>query len=141
MSKHLEANITFSKFCNKYNAIKNNLPVRPSEMGVLNIIIKNDGLFTPVMIAELLEVSKPMVTAHIRRLEKLGYVYKEYSKEDKRSFFVLPTDKAHQLVIENGKEMKTRLEQLEAAMGSKDFDNMVTLLAKANKIITDMEEK
>lgn len=141
MSKYLKASITFSKFCNKYSELKGDMPIRPSEMGVLNIIIKKDGLFTPVMIAELLEVSKPMVTAHIRRLEKLGYIYKEYSNEDKRSFFVLPTDKAQQLVAQKGRELKTRLEQLEAAMGSEDFDNMVKLVSKANRMITEMEKK
>lgn len=141
MSRYLEASIIFSKFCNKYNNLKGDMPIRPSELGVLNIIIKREGLFTPVMIAELLEVSKPMVTTHIRRLEKLGYVYKKYSKEDKRSFFVIPTDKARLLVKEKGKELKDRLEQMETVMGREDFDNMVNLLAKANKIITDMEMK
>lgn len=49
--------------------LKKDLPIRPSKMGVLNIVTKKDELFTPLMIAELLEVSKPMITNHIIVLE------------------------------------------------------------------------
>lgn len=65
MDRYLNANIILSKFCVSFAKLKKDLPLRPSEMGVLNIIVQRDGLFTPLMIAELLEVSKPMITAHI----------------------------------------------------------------------------
>ena len=58
-----------------------------------------------MMIAELLEVSKPMITAHITALEKKGYIFKQYSKDDKRSFFVMPTDKAKELVEATAEKM------------------------------------
>lgn len=72
MDRFLNANIILSKFCVSFAKLKKDLPIRPSEMGVLNIIVQRDGLFTPLMIAELLEVSKPMITAHISVLEKKG---------------------------------------------------------------------
>lgn len=40
MDKYLNANIVFSKFSRNYMALKKDLPIRPSEMGVLNIITK-----------------------------------------------------------------------------------------------------
>lgn len=86
MDRYLESNIVFSKFSRNYIDLKKNLPIRPSEMGVLNIVVQREGLFTPLMIAELLEVSKPMITTHIAILEKKGYVTRQLSQEDKRSF-------------------------------------------------------
>lgn len=70
MDRYLNANIILSKFCVSFAKLKKDLPIRPSEMGVLNIVVQRDGLFTPLMIVELLEVSKPMITAHISVLEK-----------------------------------------------------------------------
>lgn len=99
MDKYVNANAIFSIFCSSYTILKKELPIRPSEMGVLNIIVQRDGLFTPLMIAELLGVSKPMITTHITILEKKGYIVKKYSKDDRRSFYVIPTDKAKDLVI------------------------------------------
>lgn len=139
MDKYLTANIVFSKFCNGYMELKKELPVRPSEMGVLNIIVQREGKFTPVMIAELLEVSKPMVTAHITALEKKGYIKKEYSKDDKRSFFVIPTDKALDLVKTTGEKMSGYLHQIEEALGGENFETLLSILGNTNKILTHMK--
>lgn len=38
-----------------------------------------------------------MIAAHIQVLLKNGYIYKEPSEEDGRSFYVLPTEKAKEL--------------------------------------------
>ena len=70
MDKYTMANMIFAKFSRDYMTLKKNLPIRPSEMGVLNIITKREGLFTPLMIADLLGVSKPMVTTPVFALEK-----------------------------------------------------------------------
>lgn len=131
MDKYLEANIIFSKFARDYMELKKDLPIRPSEMGVLNIIVQREGLFTPLMISELLEVSKPMITAHIRVLEKKRYVTREFSKDDKRSFFVLPTNKAKVLVKTTNEKMNCQLSGLERFLGEKDFNNLTNLLERA----------
>lgn len=131
MDKFLEANIVFSKFSRDYMELKKDLPIRPSEMGVLNIIVKRQDLFTPLMISELLEVSKPMVTTHIRVLEHKGYVTREFSSEDKRSFYVLPTNKAKQLVKTTTEKMNFQLSELEKSLGKDDFEILVGLLSKA----------
>ena len=131
MEKYLRANIVMSKFSRNYMALKKDLPIRPSEMGVLNIITKKDGLFTPVMIAELLEVTKPMVANHILVLEKKGYITKEYSENDKRSFYVIPTDKAKKLVEETETKLNKKLINLEKKFGSKKFDELIKTLEEA----------
>lgn len=117
--------------------LKKDLPIRPSEMGVINIITKREGKHTPAMIADLLGVSKPMVTSHISTLEEKGYVEKEYSAEDKRSVFIIPTAKAQELA--NGTEAKfsVYLEAVEKELGVKNFDKLLELLEKANQVLKE----
>lgn len=137
MEKYLKANIVFSKFSRDYMALKKDLPIRPSEMGVLNIITKRDGLFTPVMIAELLEVTKPMVANHISVLEEKGYITKEYSENDKRSFYIIPTDKAKKLVEETEAKLNEKLINLEKKIGSKRFDELISTLEEVKLYLED----
>lgn len=138
MDKFLEANIVFSMFCKHYTDMKKNLPIRPSEMGVLNIITQREGKFTPLMIAELLDVSKPMITAHITSLENKGYVFKEHLKEDKRSFYIMPTASGRALVETTSKEMKQNLQIIEDSLGKEDFQRLLDLLTNTNAILKNM---
>lgn len=135
MDKYLEANIVFSMFCKNYEELRKDLPIRPSEMGVINIITQREGLFTPLMIAELLHVSKPMVTAHINVLEKKGYIYKEVSKGDKRSFFVRPTEKAEELAKDVGAKMRERLSRIEDALGDEKYSELLSLIGEVNDLL------
>lgn len=135
MDKYLIANAELSKFSRKYMELKKGLPIRPSEMGVLNIITETPGPHTSVMLAELLGVSKPMITAHLTVLAKKGYITKEQSPEDKRIFYIIPTDKALELVATTKAELKSQLDQLMEKMGRDKFDSLVDLIKIANKII------
>lgn len=135
MDKYLDANIVFSKFARNYMELKKDLPIRPSEMGVLNIITHREGKYTPLMIAELLGVSKPMITSHITVLVKKGYIMKKPSAEDKRSFYVLPTEKAVALTeIFNAKQTEY-LVGMEKALGKTEFAKLVNLLATSNTVL------
>ena len=135
MDKYFVANAVLSVFSKNYMELKNGLPIRPSEMGVLNIISATDGPHTPVMLADMLRVSKPMVTAHINSLENKGYVTKSPSPHDKRAYHVLPTDKAKALVEKAKADLKQKLDWLTEGLGQDDFDALVALADKANKII------
>lgn len=141
MDRYAEANVILSKFCKGYMELKKELPIRPSEMAVLNIIVQRGGLFTPLMIAQMLEVSKPMITAHISVLEKKKYITKEQSKEDKRSFYVVPTEKARELVAAAGKSTKNHLKYMENALGADDYERLLSVLGEANKILTERKER
>lgn len=135
MDKYLMANAEFSKFSRNYMDLKKNLPIRPSEMGVLNIISETPGPHTPVLLAELLGVSKPMVTAHIASLMKKGYITKQPSSDDKRSFYVLPTEKALALVAVAKHDLNGHLDRLVEVLGQDGFDALVSLVTEANKVI------
>lgn len=135
MNKFLTANAVLSIFSKNYMELKKGLPIRPSEMGVLNIITEVPGPHTPVMLAELLGVSKPMITAHLTSLTNKGYVTKQPSSEDKRVYYILPTEKAKALVESAKIDLNKQLEHLVNTMGQEEFDTLVMLAEKANKIM------
>lgn len=135
MEKYLNANMVFSKFSRDYMALKKDLPIRPSELAVLNIIIKRGGRFTPLMIKELLGVSKPMITAHINILEKRGYIYKDFVLNDKRSFYVMPTQKALLLVDEAEVKTTQKLKEIESMLGEDKFAELIDTLEKIENFL------
>lgn len=140
VNKYINANIVFSKFSRDYMGLKKDLPIRPSEMGVLNIITRRDGDFTPLMLAEMIGVSKPMIAAHIQALLKKGYIYKEASGVDKRSFFVRPTEKGKVLADEFEVRQTEYLKTIEAKLGEAEFDALVRLLGETQIILEKIKE-
>lgn len=136
----MNANVVFSKFSRDYIGIKKDLPIRPSEMGVLSIITRREGNFTPLMLAEMIGVSKPMIAAHIQVLLKKEYIYKEASFGDKRSFYVRPTEKGKTLAGEFEKRQTEYLKKIEENLGGKKFAELTQLLSKAQIVLDGMRE-
>lgn len=141
MDKYMNANRVISKFSRYYMELKKELPIRPSEMAVLNIITQCDGKYTPLMIAKLLGVSKPMIAAHIQVLQKKGYICKEASAEDKRSFYVLPTEQAIELTERFKIKQTEYLKAIEMTIGENEFDKLVGVLDKTLPILENMKEE
>lgn len=137
MEQYIAANAVFSKFSRNYMELKKNLPIRPSEMGVLNILAATPGPHTSVMLAELLGVSKPMITASLNSLSEKGYITKEQSQEDKRVYHVLLTPKAKQLVEDARVDTNRQLARLEEALGQKGFAQLIELTRKANLLLEE----
>lgn len=135
MNQYLTANAILSIFSKNYMELKKGLPIRPSEMGVLNIITETPGPHTPVMLAELLGVSKPMITAHITSLMNKGYILKEPSLEDKRAYYIRPTEKGLELVERAELDLDRQLDCLKDSMGQEKFESLVMLAQEANKIM------
>lgn len=135
MDRYLAANAAFSKFSRNYMELKKDLPIRPSEMGVLNILAATPKPHTSVMLAELLGVSKPMITAYLTSLSEKGYITKEQSQSDKRVYYILLTPKALQLVEDAKVEMNEQLAHLLERMGQEEFDTLVNLIQKANQVL------
>lgn len=137
MDYYVLANAVFSRFSRNYMGLKRNLPIRPSEMAVLNILAVFPEDHTPVMLAERLGVSKPMITALVTALSKKGYITREPCREDKRAYFVRMTPKADALVTAARKDADGHLNDLIAALGREDFDTLVRLTQKASLVLED----
>lgn len=135
MDQCFSTNAVLSLFSKNYMELKKDLPIRPSEMGVLNILAATPGPHTSVLLAELLGVSKPMITAHLTALAEKGYVTRVRSEEDRRVYFILPTEKARTLVEQASVDMARQLTALAKEMGQEDFDTFVRLAQKANQIL------
>lgn len=140
MDRYFQANAVLSVFSKRYMDLKSELPVRPSEMGVINIITGTDGPHTPAVLAKLLGVSKPMITAHIISLEKKGYIAKSPAAHDRRVYYILPTPKADELAARAREATDAQLERLMNAMGRDKFDELVRLADIANGIIANEGE-
>lgn len=135
MDKYFEVNAALSLFCKNYMELKKGLPVRPSEMGVLNIITGRPGPHTPVMVAQLLGVSKPMITALLTSLAEKGYITKEPSKDDKRAYYIIPSEKALALVESAKQEMDGHFSRIIDGMGQDNFEALVRLAQMANNVM------
>lgn len=138
MNQYVTANAVLSIFCKNYMELKKGLPIRPSEMGVLNIISETPGPHTPVIVAELLGVSKPMITAHLTSLINKGYITKKPSLEDKRAYYILLTEKGKALVESAKLDLMEQLHYLENELGEENFNTLVMLTQEANKLIEAM---
>jgi DNA-binding MarR family transcriptional regulator len=110
-------------------------------MTLLNIVTRGNRDLTPLALAEIMAVSKPMIAALIQSLEKKEYIYKEPSLDDKRSFFVRPTDKAKELCIKYEEKQTERLIEIEEKLGEEDFAQLVELMDKAQRIIREIKRK
>ena len=126
-----------SLFCRLHMRQKRELPIRASEMGLLIYIVRNPDKSTPVQAAHFFRVSKPMVTAMARVLERQGYITKVPSLEDGRSFTLCPTQAARAMVEETYREYTGKIEVLQKRMGNEDFTQLIKLLKKANCIMEE----
>lgn len=128
-----------SLFCRLNMNVKKDLPIRPSEMGLLILVATSQRPISPVDAAAYFNISKPMVTVMVRALTKEGYVQKQQSEHDKRSYFLLPTPKGRALAEETFDEYNLSVNALEKGLATDEFEALMGLLDKANHIL--MEEK
>jgi len=135
MDKYMQDNVEMSLFSRNYLDLKRDMPIRPSEMGILNIIANILGQHTAVMLAERINVSRPMITAHLKVLLKKGYVEKQQSAEDKRISYLYLTQKGKELVESARVLMNENLDMLREGMGEEKYEQLVELLKNANEIL------
>lgn len=129
---------TIPLFCRLTANRKTSLPIRPSEMLLLTYICNSDVSITPVVAAAHFYVTKANITALSKLLVKNGYIDKVPLETDHRSYYLMPTPKAYELIEEHKRDRDSTEHLLKVKMG-KDFDVMIALLKKANAmLIADM---
>lgn len=126
-------------FCRLNMNTKKDLPIRASEMGMLIYIVKSAEPITSIKVSEFFKVTKPNVAAMVNSMLKKGYITKEQSKVDKRSFVLKPTKQAIYLVEETYNEYFKTMQLLNNKMGTSDYNKLIELLGNANRIL--LEEK
>lgn len=139
MNKMIKVSEQVSLFCRLNINTKRELPIRSSEMGALIYLVKTEEEKTPNAVAQFFKVSKAMATNIVSSLLASGYIEKKQSETDKRSFLLIPTDKAVRLVEDTYEEYFKMMSILESKMGTRKFYELVRLLEIANEIL--LEEK
>ncbi|MDO5520964.1 MAG: MarR family winged helix-turn-helix transcriptional regulator [bacterium] len=128
-----------SLFCRLNMNIRKDIPIRSSEMGLLIYLVKSSGSNTPLEAAKYFKVSKGMITNMVTSLTKKGYIIREKSMEDKRSYLLLPTKIAIELVNKTYDENFKIMATIQEKLGTDDFQMFTTMLEKVNEIL--LEEK
>lgn len=139
MDKLIKSSKQISLFCRLNLNTKQELPIRSSEMGMLIYLVKTEEEKTPNAVAKFFKVTKSMATNMATSLLNNGYIEKIQSEADKRSFLLIPTDKAIRLVEDTYEEYFRTMSLLESKMGEQKFDEFIRLLETANEIL--LEEK
>jgi DNA-binding MarR family transcriptional regulator len=130
-----------SLFCRININTKKELPIRSGEMGLLIYLVKENPQAQPIQVADFFNVSKPMVTSMINSLENKEFIIKNPSLNDKRSFFVSPTEKAVLLVESTYSEYYKTMEALQKGLGDEDYNQLICLIDKANKTMLEAKIK
>lgn len=115
--------------------LKMNIPISSSEMGMLIYLVSVDGEKTPIAVSKYFNVSKSMATNMATSLFKKGYINKNKGKNDGRSVYLEPTEKARELVEKTQKEYFGLLSKIIQGIGEKNFERLVSLIELANKFI------
>ena len=130
-------NYELDLFCRAYMRANSGMPIRRSQMLVLEILCTMPGPHTPMMLADCMRVSRPMITAHLAALADLGYVSRVVSPDDGRSVIILPTKKGRKLYLEYLATNQRLLSDLSQKMGIKKFESLIKLISLANKYLAE----
>lgn len=137
MDKMMPISEQISLFCRLTMNAKRKLPIRSSEMGMLIYLVKTDGNKTPNAAAKFFNITKAMATNTVTALLNNGYILRQQSEADKRSFILIPTNKAISLVNETYEDYFKMITMLESKMGETKFNEFIQLLETANNILLE----
>lgn len=126
-------------FCRLRMKLNNDLPIRSSEMGVLIYISKETTPATPLMISRFFSITKPSVTSILTALVDKGYLLKESSLHDRRSYTLKVTEKGEKLLSGTFDEYFRSVELLRRTMGEEKFRNFIELMEEANEILKEVD--
>lgn len=124
-------------FCRLQMNIKRDIPIRPSEMGVLIFTQQQSIPVTPLMISNFFKITKPSVTSMVNSLLKKNYLAKMPSSTDGRSYTVSTTDKGNELVNATFNEYFRTMELLKEKMGVEEFNVFIQFIQKVNNLLIE----
>lgn len=115
---------------------KKDLPIRPSDMGLLLLLVWEEKPLMPTEIAYTLKVTKQMVATMSKNLQKKGYIEKLTSDSDRRSHSLRVTPAGKELVEQRYEEYFKIVSWLREEM-QEEFPIFIRLLSKATDILEE----
>lgn len=117
------------------------IPIRLSEMGVLIYASIAQEPISPAAISTKFGITKPSATAILKMLKEREYIEHCPSQIDGRSYTIAVTQKGKELVETACNEYTKTIELMKTEMGNEDFEELMRLIGKANKILKeDLDE-
>ena len=139
MNRCMNADRIIRNFSKNYLADTFDAPISSAEMDVLKLIVNSKEPLTPEEAAKQLEISKPMVIAHIILLRSKGYIHKEVFDINQKYDYAIPTDTGIKLINDVESSINDKLANIESELGSNRFDELISLLKEACAIAEELE--
>lgn len=133
--KVYQAAAQVSLFCRLNLRQKIDIPIRRSELGVLLYLYSAEEAITPVLVSDFMGISRPCTTALLKRLERDGYIHRQPSRSDGRSWTLSLTEKGERLIQDAHEEYGKSMQLLEKEMGAERFHTFVKLIEESNGIL------
>ena len=124
-----------SLFCRLNLRQKIDIPIRRSELGVLMYLYTSETAITPVLVSDFMGISRPCTTALLKRLERDGYIHRQPSRSDGRSWTLSLTEKGKQLIQDAHEEYGKSMQLLEKEMGAERVHTFVKRIEESNGIL------
>ena len=119
------------------------MDIRRSEMMALGCIWHmtqfGKSTTTPSQIGEMMEVSRPAVTAQLNHLEEQGYIQREIDPNDKRRTRVRCTEKGRQSFIDSYMYIQRMSSLLIQALGKEKVEELIDLLHQVNRVLSEQQ--
>lgn len=109
------------------------------EVDVLSRIILSDMPLTPLELATLTGLSKSAVSRLIESLQRKGFLLKQYSEKDKRSYTLYTTEKGKQELEQAYQHYLEPIYKLRRTIGEERFQSLITQIKEANKMLKNKE--
>lgn len=119
------------------------LGLTQAQIPVLAVICKHNGILQNTL-RECLNMDKGTIAKSVAKLEQNGYVRKENMPEDKRAYFLVPTQKAKDIyptIVEKGEVWFDHLTSQMSVEEKKQFERLLDIAARNSlKKVEDFNE-
>ncbi|MCI9078270.1 MAG: MarR family transcriptional regulator [Lachnospiraceae bacterium] len=107
----------------------------PQETDLLSRIIMSDVPLTPLDMASLTGLSKPAVSRLIESLEKKGFLFRQFSQKDKRSYTLHITEKGNKEIEQVYRHYLEPVYKLRKTIGEERFKSLMAQIKEANYML------
>lgn len=118
---------------------KRNGATSPQEVDILSRIIFSDTPLTPLDLSETTGLSKSAVSRLIDSLEKKGFLSKQYSPKDKRSYTLHTTETGKQELEQAYHHYLEPIYKLRRTIGEERFTSLTAQIKEANNMLKNKE--
>ncbi len=129
---------TFQLFSRTMLSHKSKTALTTGEIGILSLLYLHQPL-TPVQLSKQTGMKIESISRILKPLLLKGYLTKQKSCEDERSYLFSLTEDGCNLLRNDYKQLLLPLYELKEKMGD-DFDRMVCLIGTANQYLKEFEK-